>query len=306
MPIPQLPGSGLNSLDDVKNYIIRLERELRFLMESGLDSTNMFEVGGWRVKPYQFAFKDNMVGMSSAGTLGTSIRFWAGSATPSSAPFRVQHDGTIYSTKGFIGGFVIGTTSLTDAAGMVGLSSAVTAGDDIRIWAGNATPANAPFRVTESGSVYGSNFTLEGGVIRTAATGARIELSNNSVKTYNSSNQLNGPVWGTDAGGQFGDTYFYHAGAQLMVIFDELTNYLIRGVAGSTGFAIGGTVTTTGRGTWEFANTGSVDMQGTFKVHTGTAFDTISQADTSGLTLAQLEAELNTLKSNLRLMNILA
>lgn len=50
-----------------------------------------------------------------------------------------------------ISGWVIGATSLTDASGTVGMSSAVTAGDDVRFWAGNATPSSAPFRVTEAG-----------------------------------------------------------------------------------------------------------------------------------------------------------
>lgn len=141
MPIPQLPGGGLNTLQDVISYVIRLERELRFLMEGGLDSSNMFEVGGWRVKPYQFSYKDNMVGMSSAGTSGTSIRFWAGSSDPTTAPFRVQHDGTIYSTKGYIGGWTIGTDKLSGTG------------------------------------------ILEGGIVRTAATGRRIELSGSKLKS---------------------------------------------------------------------------------------------------------------------------
>ena len=42
-------------------------------------------------------------------------------------------------------GWTIGATALSDTAGVVGMSSAVTAGDDIRFWAGHATPASAPF-----------------------------------------------------------------------------------------------------------------------------------------------------------------
>ncbi len=67
------------------------------------------------------------------------------------------------------GGWVIGATSLADAAGVVGMSSAVTAGDDIRFWAGHATPASAPFRVTEAGVLTASSGAIGGW--RITATG---------------------------------------------------------------------------------------------------------------------------------------
>jgi len=59
--------------------------------------------------------------------------------------------GTIYAVLGEIGGWIIGATSLMDAAGEVGMSSAVTGGDDVRFWAGGVVPATAPFSVTEAG-----------------------------------------------------------------------------------------------------------------------------------------------------------
>lgn len=65
--------------------------------------------------------------------------------------------GNITALTGNIGGWIVGSNYLKDTAGMVGMSSAVTTGDDIRFWAGNVTPASAPFRVTESGDVYMSS-----------------------------------------------------------------------------------------------------------------------------------------------------
>jgi len=214
-----------------------------------------------------------------------------------------------------VGGWRVAPKQLASSDGDVGFSTEDTAADDRRIWAGDAKDASPAFYVTKSGKMFATDGTfigtitgsvITGGTVRTAASGARVELSNNSLKTYNSSNQLNGPVWGTDTGGQFGDTYFYHGGIQLMVIFDEITNYLIQGLAGSTGLAIGGTVSTTGRGTWDFSNAGSADMKGTFKVHSGTAFDTLSQSNSSAADVAGIVSDFNSLLSKLRSMNILA
>lgn len=70
--------------------------------------------------------------------------------------------GQITSTSGAIGGWTLGSDSLTASSGAVGLSSEVTAGNDIRFFAGNATPASAPFRVYEDGSVVMSSATIAG------------------------------------------------------------------------------------------------------------------------------------------------
>jgi len=190
VPIPQLPGSGLGSLEDVKNYVIRLERELRFLMESGLDSTNAFEFGGWRVVPDQLASKDNDVGMSTVDTAADDIRFWAGDVKTGAPKFIVTKGGILYAVDGVfagsvtadsgtIGGWVISATALSDASGAVGMSSAVTGGDDIRFWCGNITPSSAPFRVTEAGVLTASSGTIGGFTITatalTAITGGAIQ-----------------------------------------------------------------------------------------------------------------------------------
>ncbi|MFH2072336.1 MAG: hypothetical protein ABIJ75_05735 [Actinomycetota bacterium] len=78
--------------------------------------------------------------------------------------------GTVTAAAGAVGGWVIGATSLADAAGAVGLSSAVTAGDDIRFWAGHTTPGSAPFRVTEAGALFASGATISGTLTATAGT----------------------------------------------------------------------------------------------------------------------------------------
>lgn len=71
--------------------------------------------------------------------------------------------GTIYSCSGAIGGWDIGCKSLTAGTGTssIGLVSCTTAGS-IAFFAGNGTPALAPFRVTNEGCLVASNATICG------------------------------------------------------------------------------------------------------------------------------------------------
>lgn len=74
------------------------------------------------------------------------------------------------SANATIGGWVITSNAIKDLAGVVGLSSAVTGGDDIRFFAGNSTPASAPFRVTEAGALVATSATITGAI--TASSGS--------------------------------------------------------------------------------------------------------------------------------------
>jgi hypothetical protein len=190
MPQPGLGGIGPGaSYEDLLNYVIRLERKLDYVLQN-MDSENIFEVGGWRVTPDQLASKDNDVGMSTEDTAADDIRFWAGDVITGSPKFTVtksgiltavdgNFEGTITADSGTIGGWVIAADSLKDAAGTVGMSSAVTGGDDIRFFAGNSTPSSAPFRVTEAGALTASSGTIGGFTITstdlTATTGGTIQ-----------------------------------------------------------------------------------------------------------------------------------
>ncbi len=139
------------------------------------------ELGGWVLAATSLTDAAGVVGLSSAVTGGDDIRFWAGNATPASAPFRVTEagalvatsatiTGSITATTGTVGGWVISSASLADAAGVVGMSSAVTGGDDVRFWAGNATPSSAPFRVTEAGALVATSATISGSITATSGT----------------------------------------------------------------------------------------------------------------------------------------
>ena len=113
------------------------------------------------------------------------------------APTKVQIDasgnatftGTVTAAAGAIGGWTIGADYVRDTAGVVGMSSAVTGGDDIRFFAGNVTPSSAPFRVTEAGALTATSATITGAI--TASTGSvgsftiGTYLNSGSKATYN-------------------------------------------------------------------------------------------------------------------------
>lgn len=165
-----------------------------------------------------------------------------------------------------VGGWKVGDTELQAKTKTVGMSTAITGADDIRFWAGDVKTGSPPFYVTESGKMYATdgNFTgtitgstITGGTIQTGTTGSsRIVISNNSLKTYNSSNQFNGFAWGIDVSGStFGDAFLYHNGTKLVQFIDEIANYRIS-ATGAGFMTIGSPATTTfASGSWSFSGT---------------------------------------------------
>ena len=80
--------------------------------------------------------------------------------------------GVVVANTGYIGGtsgWVISAGYIKDVAGVVGLSAVVTGGDDIRFWAGHATPASAPFYVTEAGVLKATSATIGGWTVDTTS-----------------------------------------------------------------------------------------------------------------------------------------
>lgn len=71
------------------------------------------------------------------------------------------------SAGGTIGGFNVGADYIRDVANSFGIASTVTAGDDVRFWAGDtfANRATAPARITEAGAATFSSMTITGGAI---------------------------------------------------------------------------------------------------------------------------------------------
>jgi len=136
------------------------------------------------------------IGGSDATSFHVDIdgNMWLGAATFATAPFSVSNagaliatgvtvTGSITATSGAIGGFDIGADYIRDVANSMGMASTVTAGDDVRFWAGDtyANRATAPFRVTEAGAVTGSSVTITGGSVSTSTLSGLIQQTNLNV-----------------------------------------------------------------------------------------------------------------------------
>lgn len=159
--------------------------------------------------------------------------------------------------------------------------------------------AGALNAVTIIGSV------ITGGTLRTAASGERIEISGNSLKTFNLSNNIQGLAWGDDVlGTTYGDVFLYDAGTKVLVFQNDLSGqgYTMKAVGtatirlgeiGQTNFL---------SGTWEATNL----QAATFSVRDGTDFETLAQANSTATTVAGLVNDFNSLLSKLRSLNILA
>lgn len=147
-------------------------------------------IAGWSITANEFKSGSgaSTVALNTTVTGGDDIRIYAGSATASSAPFRVTEAGALTATNatitgsvtassGSIAGWALTATRLSagSAATTVGLDTTSTGGDDIRIFAGNATPSSAPFRVTEGGALTASSATITGAI--TATSGSLSGLS---------------------------------------------------------------------------------------------------------------------------------
>lgn len=128
--------------------------------------------GGWTIESATIWGGSGSAFSGMIHGTGTTKAFFAGATdkTGAASTFSVTAAGAISATSGTIGGWTLGASSLADAAGVVGMSSLVTGGDDIRFWAGHATPASAAFRVTEAGVLTATNATITGAI--TASTGS--------------------------------------------------------------------------------------------------------------------------------------
>lgn len=93
----------------------------------------------------------------SAGLVGSGdIRIWSGGTNANDATFKVYSNGNVDSK---------GNIYITNANGnkLAGFSGGGTSGDSVRIWAGNTTPANAPFKVYQNGNAYIGGLRMENG-----------------------------------------------------------------------------------------------------------------------------------------------
>ena len=118
-------------------------------------------VGGWIIEQNMIYADNKTVVLNSAD----SYRFYAGSATASDAAFYIMKDGTIKATKGNVAGWSIDTEKFLSGNKLVGISStAGTNNTGIAFYAGNATPASAPFRVNHAGALTATSADITGAI----------------------------------------------------------------------------------------------------------------------------------------------
>jgi len=101
--------------------------------------------------------------------------------------------------------------------------------------------------------------TITGGLIRTAISGTRIEISSNTLKTYNSGGNLNGPVWGVGYGGAYGDLSFYDNGLETFRIENSIGfGFTLRPMNGGALYVGYGSANTYASGAWSFSTADSI------------------------------------------------
>lgn len=151
-------------------------------------------IGGWTIGATTLTGGSATLDSAGVLTLGTTndvvilsasdatYRLWIGNATAGSAPFRVTKAGALTATSGTIGGWTIGSSTLTggsatlDSAGVLTLGTTndvviLSASDaTYRLWIGNATAASASFRVTKAGVLTATGATITGTITSTSGT----------------------------------------------------------------------------------------------------------------------------------------
>lgn len=127
--------------------------------------------------------------------------------------------------EGKIGGWEIGATKLT--SGGVGMSSEAAAGA-ISFWAGNATPASAPYRLTNQGKLYASNVDITGGSLSIGSNFSVNSAGNLTAKSVNITggnlNIGNGLFRANSSGVYFGDYYVSADGSGTLATSNGLVN----------------------------------------------------------------------------------
>ena len=138
----------------------------------GLYGTNVYLKGAIYATSGQFS-----------GTVYASAGSFTGNVTATSGSFT----GSLTSTSGTIGGWTLGSTSLTAGSGAntVGLDSG---GTNPALYAGSATPASAPFRVTAAGALTATSATVAGDFSVASSTfgnaGVQMQYNSNSPRFY--------------------------------------------------------------------------------------------------------------------------
>lgn len=171
------------------------------------------------------SYADDSTGGMWVGYSGGTYKLNLGNST-----YSVKWDGSalnitghITATTGTIGGWDIGDTDLTSDAGATGMASS----GGYRIWVGDATPANAEFRVSSAGALTATGATITGDITATSGTLGTLSITGTLNMASGSIFKSGMTAHGTGAGWWFEN----NAGTPIMAI----------GSNSSSGFSFNGT-----------------------------------------------------------------
>ena len=183
-----------------------------------VDSTGSIAIG-------KTSYADDSTGGMWVGYSGGTYKLNLGNST-----YSVKWDGSalnitghITATTGTIGGWDIGDTDLTSDAGATGMASS----GGYRIWVGDATPANAEFRVSSAGALTATGATITGDITATSGTLGTLSITGTLNMASGSIFKSGMTAHGTGAGWWFEN----NAGTPIMAI----------GSNSSSGFSFNGT-----------------------------------------------------------------
>jgi hypothetical protein len=171
------------------------------------------------------SYADDSTGGMWVGYSGGTYKLNLGNST-----YSVKWDGSalnitgnITATTGTIGGWDIGDTDLTSDAGATGMASS----GGYRIWVGDATPANAEFRVSSAGALTATSATITGDITATSGTLGTLSITGTLNMASGSIFKSGMTAHGTGSGWWFEN----NAGTPIMAI----------GSNSSSGFSFNGT-----------------------------------------------------------------
>jgi hypothetical protein len=171
------------------------------------------------------SYADDSTGGMWVGYSGGTYKLNLGNST-----YSVKWDGSalnitgnITATTGTIGGWTIGATDLTSDAGATGMASS----GGYRIWVGDATPANAEFRVSSAGALTATSATITGAITATSGTLGTLSITGTLNMASGSIFKSGMTAHGTGTGWWFEN----NAGTPIMAI----------GSNSSSGFSFNGT-----------------------------------------------------------------
>jgi hypothetical protein len=209
--------------------------------------------------------------------------------------FTVDNAGHMSATSAYIQGlieaseFIGGKIIITNEAETERVILSVSDGFRFQAWDENAGEEgewiDSIWMEDGKGKFFGEiiSSTITGGLIRTAESGRRIEISENQIRCYNDDGNLNGFVT-NNTSSQFGDWEFYDDGTRVFVVYNKTLGQ------GVTLMADNGANLNIGSAGDVLVLEGYINMNGTITINGNTISSFGSK--TAGNTFGQTEKEM--------------